>query len=588
MISAEWDDSNYKMGGDTMYNKHLETFICVADLGSFSKAADALYISSTAVIKQINLLEQELNLQLFDRTYRGITLTKAGRFVYGDAKYLIQYSKDSLTRAQNAMQSEEKVVRIGSSLMTPSQFIMELWPQIKEYCPNIKFNIVPFDNTPGNAQTIFFNSTIGEYYIFDDNPEFIRRCDILDDSTFDPTSLLHHYNLKPGVYNVFSFHHVSNANDRFAFDKYVPVSLAVVFTNSANKQGKVKIHRLGFSTFNEYGWGCRNKAYKDYQQTFYDAEEKILGNQGLWLSDIVGEKIINPTDSKSGTEYGIVHLLMEFEVLEEVDFAIVAYKDLNQGKRIYIEQKPTSIYEHSSSTSKGISKSSQTKIANELLYIVNDKRDSDILYINIENQFYDRRKADCFETNCNPWGHPGHFSGSSSVNLQYDGTMAVERNDSGEISESESRVWYLDSLHSKFPYECDLPGIAKFGEYTNKESFLPNERFSDEWLKSTQNSDNRTILSKEFNSDYNPQKDPDKLENPHRISKDFIEFGITHQIPIRIFNNSNKQLFFVCEIDCSRFNFFGTSLAEYPDDENNPLKTYSFNENQFDQPNKKM
>lgn len=96
-----------------MYNRHLETFICVADFGSFSKAAEALYISSTAVIKQINLLEQELGLQLFDRTHRGISLTKAGRSIYGDAKYLIQYSKDSLTRAQNAMQSEEKVVRIG-------------------------------------------------------------------------------------------------------------------------------------------------------------------------------------------------------------------------------------------------------------------------------------------------------------------------------------------------------------------------------------------------------------------------------------------------------------------------------------------
>ena len=59
-----------------MYNKHLETFICVAELGSFSKAAEALYISSTAVIKQINLLEQELNLKLFDRTHRGIILTK--------------------------------------------------------------------------------------------------------------------------------------------------------------------------------------------------------------------------------------------------------------------------------------------------------------------------------------------------------------------------------------------------------------------------------------------------------------------------------------------------------------------------------
>ena len=76
-----------------MYNKRLETFICVADLGSFSKAAEALYISSTAIIKQINLLEQELGLQLFERTHRGISLTKAGRSIYGDAKYLIQYSR---------------------------------------------------------------------------------------------------------------------------------------------------------------------------------------------------------------------------------------------------------------------------------------------------------------------------------------------------------------------------------------------------------------------------------------------------------------------------------------------------------------
>ena len=96
-----------------MYNKHLETFICVADLGSFSKAAEALYISSTAVIKQINLLEQELNLKLFDRTHRGIILTKAGRSIYGDAKYIIQYSKDSITRANNAMQGADKVIRIS-------------------------------------------------------------------------------------------------------------------------------------------------------------------------------------------------------------------------------------------------------------------------------------------------------------------------------------------------------------------------------------------------------------------------------------------------------------------------------------------
>ncbi|MGN0163306.1 MAG: LysR family transcriptional regulator [Candidatus Ornithomonoglobus sp.] len=140
-----------------MYNKHLETFIQAADSGSFSKAAESLYISPTAVIKQITLLEQELGLQLFERTYRGIKLTRAGASIYGDAKYIIQYSKDSLVRANNAMQTEEKIIRIGTSLMTPGQFILELWPKIKEICPDIKFRMVPFDNTPENAREILKN-----------------------------------------------------------------------------------------------------------------------------------------------------------------------------------------------------------------------------------------------------------------------------------------------------------------------------------------------------------------------------------------------------------------------------------------------
>lgn len=140
-----------------MYNRHLETFIAVADLGSFSKVAEALYISSTAVIKQINLLEQELGLTLFERTHKGIKLTKAGRSVYGDAKYLIQYSKDSITRAKNAMQGEEKTIRIGNSFITPAQYIVELWPKIREHCPDIKFQIIPFENTPEISHEILTN-----------------------------------------------------------------------------------------------------------------------------------------------------------------------------------------------------------------------------------------------------------------------------------------------------------------------------------------------------------------------------------------------------------------------------------------------
>lgn len=68
-----------------MYNPQLETFIQAADSGSFSKAAEKLFISQTAVTKQINLLEDNLGIKLFNRTHRGLTLTDAGKSLYSDA-----------------------------------------------------------------------------------------------------------------------------------------------------------------------------------------------------------------------------------------------------------------------------------------------------------------------------------------------------------------------------------------------------------------------------------------------------------------------------------------------------------------------
>ena len=57
-------------------------------------------------------------------------------------------------RAKNAMQDSGNAVRIGTFPMTPGQFVLKLWPSIQEQCPNIKFRLVPFENTPQNARNI--------------------------------------------------------------------------------------------------------------------------------------------------------------------------------------------------------------------------------------------------------------------------------------------------------------------------------------------------------------------------------------------------------------------------------------------------
>lgn len=140
-----------------MYNPQLETFIKVADAGSFNKAAEELYITPTAVIKQINLLEAKLDIELFKRTHRGLSLTNAGRSLYNDAKYIIQYSGESVVRAKNAAQNDFQTIRIGSSPMTPTRLLVDLWPKIHSVCPDIKFQLIPFENTPENAREILSN-----------------------------------------------------------------------------------------------------------------------------------------------------------------------------------------------------------------------------------------------------------------------------------------------------------------------------------------------------------------------------------------------------------------------------------------------
>ncbi len=162
-----------------MYNPQLDTFICVADAGSFNKAAEELFITPSAVIKQINLLEKSIDVRLFDRTHRGLILTNAGRSFYNDAKYLIQYSNESIARAKSVTDDHETTIRIGSSPMTPTQLLVDLWPKIHKICPEIKFQLIPFENTPENAREILNN--LGQNIdvvagIFDESNFNIKHC----------------------------------------------------------------------------------------------------------------------------------------------------------------------------------------------------------------------------------------------------------------------------------------------------------------------------------------------------------------------------------------------------------------------------
>ena len=59
--------------------RQLEYFRAIVDEGSISGAARALHMTQPPLSYQIRQLENELNVKLFDRTSKGVTLTEAGK-----------------------------------------------------------------------------------------------------------------------------------------------------------------------------------------------------------------------------------------------------------------------------------------------------------------------------------------------------------------------------------------------------------------------------------------------------------------------------------------------------------------------------
>lgn len=135
----------------------LVTFAAVARAGSFNKAAEELKISPPAVQKQINLLEGQLGLRLFIRTHRGLRLTEAGASLERDASRLLDYAQEAVARARLAEEQREYLLRLGTSPMTPSQFLLKLWPKVHQLNPKLQVQLVPFENTPENAVHILEN-----------------------------------------------------------------------------------------------------------------------------------------------------------------------------------------------------------------------------------------------------------------------------------------------------------------------------------------------------------------------------------------------------------------------------------------------
>ncbi|NEG96619.1 LysR family transcriptional regulator [Bifidobacterium sp. SMB2] len=134
-----------------MYDRRLDAILAAAELGSFSRAAAKLHISTPALIKQVNGFEQEHRITLFHRGRGGVRLTEAGGALAADAYDIIEESDRALRHARR-LESGGASIRVGVSLLRPATALLDLWPRMAPamaaHRPSIRLELVPLSDAP--------------------------------------------------------------------------------------------------------------------------------------------------------------------------------------------------------------------------------------------------------------------------------------------------------------------------------------------------------------------------------------------------------------------------------------------------------
>ncbi len=145
--------------------KQLSAFISVADHLSFSKAAQNLSLNQSTVSKHIKTLEDELEVALFVRNQKQLSLTFEGKVFLEEARKILSTSE----KARNILKEHASIqqISIGFVPLAMITFLPQFISSMKQLLPNITLQIQPFHNNhqlleqfdQGNLDVAFYYQT---------------------------------------------------------------------------------------------------------------------------------------------------------------------------------------------------------------------------------------------------------------------------------------------------------------------------------------------------------------------------------------------------------------------------------------------
>lgn len=121
----------------TMADRRLQVFLAVAKHRSFTRAAEALYMTQPAVTFQIKQLEEHFDTRLLDRGYGKVTLTPAGEIVLQYAERILAMSAEMEDQVSGLTQEANGVVTLGVTPTIATYWLPALLDQFKRRYPKV-------------------------------------------------------------------------------------------------------------------------------------------------------------------------------------------------------------------------------------------------------------------------------------------------------------------------------------------------------------------------------------------------------------------------------------------------------------------
>lgn len=147
--------------------RQLRYFVAIADSGSFTKAADRVFVAQSALSHQLAQLEAELGTPLFERSRRGVELTEAGQRFFPHAVSILRQADEALASARSTGAEPEGKVVFGIPHSASNALALPLLREVRQHLPKVTLELT--EELTGNLSRQLRTGQVQLAVLFDDD-----------------------------------------------------------------------------------------------------------------------------------------------------------------------------------------------------------------------------------------------------------------------------------------------------------------------------------------------------------------------------------------------------------------------------------